>query len=427
MSRLPITANATRLSLALLAGLVASPAFADASADALQAFRDRQQQLSRLGQVSAPKSLSASIFNSGFDAVAADCSADSDGDGLSDCVETGSGVFVDAQDTGTDPNNADTDGDGLRDGEEVLGSETGLDLPALGTNPLRRDLLIEYDWFDSDYECGPHSQRPSEAVAQRVAAMFAAAPVQNPDGSTGIHVIQDYGQGGLFIGGNRIEGHNAILPGSLDETFYTIKQQNFDAARLGYFRYVLMPHRYGGGLNSSGAAEVVGDDAIVSLYCYNTESNVARTIAHEVGHLLGLYHGGFEDCNDKPNYNSLMNYRYQFAGVDTVCAARGDQLTDDFSRGDRLALDENDLDEAQGVCGTRAIDWNQNGNVEAGIALDINPNAGNTCGTTLRRLEDFDDWQNLSFAGLVDRTGKLAGIQDETTCAGAPVPEAHTH
>jgi hypothetical protein len=301
----------------------------------------------------------------------------------------------------------------------VLGSDTGLDLPALGTNPLRRDLLIEYDWFDSDYECGPHSQRPTAAVAQRVAAMFAAAPVQNPDGSSGIHVIQDYGQGGLFSGGNRIEGHDAILPGSFDATFHAIKQANFDAARLGYFRYVLMPHRYGGGLNSSGAAEVVGDDAIVSLYCYNSETNVARTIAHEVGHLLGLYHGGFEDCNDKPNYNSLMNYRYQFVGVDTVCDARGDQLTDDFSHGDRVALDEN---EAQGVCGNRAIDWNQNGSLEAGLALDLNPNAGASCGASLRRLEDFDDWQNLSFAGLADRTGKLAGIQEETTCAGAPVP-----
>jgi hypothetical protein len=422
MSRPSTTANATRLSLALLAGLLASPAFADASAAALQAFRDRQQQLSRLGQVSAPKALSASIFRSGFEHVAVDCGADSDGDGLSDCVETGTGVFVGTQDTGTDPHHADTDGDGLGDGEEVLGSATGLDLRALGASPLRRDILIEYDWFDSDYECGPHSQRPSAEAMRRVAAMFAAAPLANPDGSTGIHLIQDYGQGGAFTGGNRVEGHDAILPGAFDATYHTIKNANFAPARLGYFRYVLMPHRYGGGINSGGAAEVVGDDAIVSLYCHNSDDNVARTIAHELGHLLGLYHGGFEDCNDKPNYNSLMNYRYQYSGVDTVCAARGDQHTDDFSRGDRLALDENDLDEAQGVCGNRAIDWNQNGNVEAGIALDLNPDAGATCGEGLRRLEDFDDWRNLSFLGIADHTGKLEDIQQHTTCAGAAPP-----
>ncbi|MDQ3622018.1 MAG: sulfatase-like hydrolase/transferase [Verrucomicrobiota bacterium] len=44
---------------------------------------------------------------------------DTDGDGLSDAVETNTGVFVSAEDTGTDPSNADTDGDGFRDGVEV--------------------------------------------------------------------------------------------------------------------------------------------------------------------------------------------------------------------------------------------------------------------------------------------------------------------
>src|SRR5690606_37553632 len=112
----------------------------------------------------------------------------------------------------------------------------------------------------------------------------------------------------------------------------------------------LMPHRYDAGSSSSGYAEIVGDDAIVSLYCLNTEANVARTIIHEIGHLLGLHHGGFEACNGKPNYNSLMNYRYQFAGVDGSCNATGDQALDDFSGGDRLDLDETAVDEHQGVC-----------------------------------------------------------------------------
>lgn len=44
---------------------------------------------------------------------------DTDGDGLYDAVETGTGIFVDASDTGTDPNVADTDGDGFSDGVEV--------------------------------------------------------------------------------------------------------------------------------------------------------------------------------------------------------------------------------------------------------------------------------------------------------------------
>jgi hypothetical protein len=44
---------------------------------------------------------------------------DTDGDGLSDSVETNTGDYVSPTDTGTNPNNADTDGDGVNDGDEV--------------------------------------------------------------------------------------------------------------------------------------------------------------------------------------------------------------------------------------------------------------------------------------------------------------------
>ena len=54
------------------------------------------------------------------------CDEDDDNDGLLDAVETNSGVFVSANDTGTDPLIADTDGDGFDDGLEV----------AFGTDPL---------------------------------------------------------------------------------------------------------------------------------------------------------------------------------------------------------------------------------------------------------------------------------------------------
>jgi hypothetical protein len=50
---------------------------------------------------------------------------DSDGDGLPDNVETGTGIYVSPRDTGTKPNVADSDGDGVNDGTEVT----------YGTNP----------------------------------------------------------------------------------------------------------------------------------------------------------------------------------------------------------------------------------------------------------------------------------------------------
>ena len=54
---------------------------------------------------------------------------DSDGDGLFDYVETGTGMYLSLEDTGTDPNNQDTDGDTISDKTEIL----------IGLNPNRAD------------------------------------------------------------------------------------------------------------------------------------------------------------------------------------------------------------------------------------------------------------------------------------------------
>lgn len=48
-----------------------------------------------------------------------DLSRDTDGDGLADWVETGTGIYISPFNTGTNPNSADSDGDGINDGAEV--------------------------------------------------------------------------------------------------------------------------------------------------------------------------------------------------------------------------------------------------------------------------------------------------------------------
>lgn len=53
-------------------------------------------------------------------------SEDSDGDGLSDLVETRTGIWLSEVDRGTDPNKGDSDSDGLSD---------GMEMPPAGTNP----------------------------------------------------------------------------------------------------------------------------------------------------------------------------------------------------------------------------------------------------------------------------------------------------
>ncbi len=60
------------------------------------------------------------------------CDADDDNDGLADEVETSTGVFVDGNNTGTNPRDADTDDDGKPDGEEV----------AAGTNPTQLSSVV---------------------------------------------------------------------------------------------------------------------------------------------------------------------------------------------------------------------------------------------------------------------------------------------
>ncbi len=322
---------------------------------------------------------------------------DSDGDGLSDAIENGSHVFNGPGNPGTNANQADTDGDGIKDGDETLGTLAGLNLPQMGCNPLRRNLLLEYHWFDDSLDCAAHSHRPTQAALDRVTTAFGHASGVNPDGTLGIFMIHDRGDGGIFNAGKRISDQNseANIPGGVNGAQFQIyKNASFPANRNGYFHYVLMPHRYNTNSSSSGQAEINGDDLIVSLYCAGSDNNVANTIMHELGHNLNLRHGGNVDCNYKPNYNSVMNYRYQFPGVNTNCTIPGSGLLD-YSRGTRLALNENALNENLGVCGSPAIDFNGNSIIESNVVFDLNSSdttQSSTCGGTLTTLTDYDDW-----------------------------------
>jgi hypothetical protein len=337
---------------------------------------------------------------------------DTDGDRLPDVYETNTGVYVGPTDTGTDPNHADTDRDFLGDGDEVYGTAGGLDLPALGTNPLRRDLLLEYDWFDDGITCGSHSHRPTAGALALVTTMFGNAPLTNPDGTTGINFIHDYGQGPApFTGGNLIADADGVLTGGVnDSEFVTKKNANFASNRHGYFHYVMLMHNYDTNSTSSGQAEILGDDLIVSLQCFTSNGNTANTIAHELGHNLNLRHGGNVNCNHKPNYNSVMNYRYQFPGVDNNCDPAGNGVLD-YSRGTRITLNETALDENQGTCGNPpgpAVDWNGNAVIESTVSANVNAsdtNQASTCGGTLTTLSDYNDWANLVFTGTSDFDG----------------------
>ena len=329
---------------------------------------------------------------------------DHDGDGLDDCVETRTGIYAGPTDAGTDPFNPDTDGDNISDGDEVLGTADGLNLPALGASPLRQDIFIEIDWFDDALDCDPHSHRPTNRSINELVEMFARSPILNPDGTTGIDLHVDYGQGGVYAAGTHIGG-DTNLENNLSGDFLGYKARYFSANREGFFHYAIAAHMFDSNPGFAGIAEIGGDDLIIATACSpDDDFFVASTLGHELGHNLGLRHGGFEHCNYKPNYNSIMNYRHIPYGADLTCDAVGD-FSLDFSHGHMLDLDEKSIDESIGVCGEPAIDWDGDGVTESGYSRDLNSADEfqlDNCGDTLTRLRDHDDWAGLFLGGTGD-------------------------
>ena len=106
--------------------------------------------------------------------------ADSDDDGLRDGVETNTGAFVSATDTGTDPLRPDTDGDGRSDGDEVAVAPT--------SDPLDTDT--DDDTFSDGLEARS-GHNPADAN-------------ENPNTTAIARSIEDFsgvqGQGGWSYG-----------------------------------------------------------------------------------------------------------------------------------------------------------------------------------------------------------------------------------
>ena len=201
------------------------------------------------------------------------------------------------------------------------------------------------------------------------------------------------------------------------------KANNFASNRAGYFRYQLHGHRLAYNREHSGIGNITGDNSAVTLYCLNSSANVRNTIIHELGHNLGLDHGGDTPCNSKKNYNSLMNYNHQFPGLDITCDGSGDgKDLLGYSDGSRNPLIDGQLDEALGICppnhpAHRPIDWNKNGILETNASLKPGDVLATQCFQTDRAF-DHDDFAALHIPPLSPKGGGApppAAISD--TCA----------
>jgi hypothetical protein len=149
------------------------------------------------------------------------------------------------------------------------------------------------------------------------------------------------------------------------------------------------------------------------------------TFMHELGHVLGLQHGGGDGTNNKPNYLSVMNYLFQDCRVRVSPAGATTPIPGgcDYSRV-VLSLTEPSLDECVGLgpgLGFGRQNWNQNAVIE-GITNCVPPNNANvsadvnTDGATTT-LAGFEDWNSIfyAFQGLANfgSDGSRNPVSDE--------------
>jgi uncharacterized repeat protein (TIGR01451 family) len=344
--------------------------------------------------------------------------------------------------------NGDIDGDGIPDGVERFGIRDAngnlvADMAALGADPCRKTIAVEIDYMILDLNAdgdgddpGEHSHRPmAAAITQAIEAFEDNAPdttVPSPypgfPSGTGVNLIVDVD-----------DAIPEVNPLGFGAGFAGIKSANFHPDRRRYFHYNLWIHNRPG-TTSSGVAEVSGNDFMVSLGSFTNQvgslAEQTGTFIHELGHNLGLGHGGGDGVNRKPNYLSVMSYNFQMSGVltqavdtngdgipDPTIDLNGDGILDVSSRWDYSHqalpdLDETALNENIGISdgtdftmwcdlagnrragqGNGPLDWTGNdfdGNGvsddDAGVQVDINCGDG-THGT----LTGFDDWSAVQY------------------------------
>jgi hypothetical protein len=297
----------------------------------------------------------------------------------------------------------DSDEDGLLDDWEVNGYDADnngtidIDLKSLGAKPDHKDIFVEVDWMKGF--------RPNDAIWKTIEETFSNAPILNIDGWPGITIHIDRGQTRAGSGGSEIPMFNYIrydnqdspnqITGQTTANFYSLKKDHFNANRLNIYRYCIFANDSGESPGSSGRVEEIwANDFFVSLGGHRDRGKKKQigTFVHELGHTLNLRHGGFDNDNKKPPYNSVMNYTFQFTGIDTNCDNTGDSVFT-YSQGMRKNIDENDLNESLGVCDNKPADLNGDNNTVNFIGHKMSQNISSY--TTLDILKDFADWGNL--------------------------------
>jgi hypothetical protein len=337
---------------------------------------------------------------------------------------------------------ADADSDGIPDFWETSGwgidvnsdGKIDQDLYALRARPDHKDIFVEVDAMTGFV--------PPDTALKMVVASFANVPnlyLNNPDGKSGIALhatlddtnipVQDFP--GIWTEFETVKG---AYFGTAEERKDTNARYILEAKRLVY-RYALFSRtfgttgtdtlssgqaRLGNGLGGNEFMVTFGSTGPRGWNATKALDDNAGTFMHELGHTLGLGHGGDQlGVNYKPNYYSVMNYTWQTGypwqspgswrldyspialpplnesnlnetiGLDPPIGAYMDipmPFTDASGRTRLAHL-------ARGV----AVDWNGNGDsTQTSVNVDIN-RVGDTTHTPGEVLTGYADWPNLRY------------------------------
>lgn len=231
-------------------------------------------------------------------------------------------------------------------------------------------------------------------------------------------------------------------------------------AKSQIFHHTMMINKQLENPTYSGWSWTPGNNFIISLGSFangvGSDDQQEGTFMHELGHNLGLHHGGIDDLNGKPNYFSVMSAAFQFRSTFDLCRPLN------YSGAALSTLDESNLNENAGVdkynypsnnalnqppsgsisacnnvggtprytfwsvpgtihaapSGT-AIDWNNNGIVETSVPAEINNIAGwGVPDSSTDKLMGYNDWNRLiynfrgasGFIPFLPPTGNLTGM-----------------
>jgi hypothetical protein len=320
----------------------------------------------------------------------------------------------------------DSSGDGIPDAWKTNGidfdGDGTIDFKPANATVGRKDIYVEVD--------GMTGRAPAQSTLNAVVTAFANAPVTNTNGSSGISLHLDLDDTSIPLAnwGNPPTSNNPWpnFDAAKAAWFGTAAERaspnaaNILGAKALIYHYCIFANNQGTN-SSSGLSEIGGNDFMVTLGLWSTPGGTVQqqegTFMHELGHDLGLQHGGGDGINNKPNYNSVMNYTWQtpksWMSVDTNGFPVPSIWRLDYSRTALPTLDESHLDETKGIQGpsgvwtlagpkgkarvvseTGAVNWDndRDGGTQTDVPADVNFD-----GTSNQVLTGYNDWANLQY------------------------------